>query len=29
MSIVTVKNLNHSFGGREILKNVNFRLWKG
>lgn len=29
MSILTVKNLNHSYGGREILKNVNFRLLKG
>jgi ATPase subunit of ABC transporter with duplicated ATPase domains len=29
MSILTVKNLNHSFGGREILKDVNFRLLKG
>lgn len=29
MSILTVSNLNHSFGGREILNNVNFRLLKG
>ena len=29
MSILTVTNLNHGFGGREILKNVNFRLLKG
>lgn len=29
MSILTVTNLNHSFGGREILQNVNFRLLKG
>ena len=29
MSILTVTNLNHSFGGREILKGVNFRLLKG
>lgn len=29
MSILTVKNLSHSYGGREILKNVNFRLLKG
>lgn len=29
MSILTVKNLNHSYGGREILKDVNFRLLKG
>ncbi len=29
MSILTVTNLNHSFGGREILKDVNFRLLKG
>ena len=29
MSILTVKNLSHSFGGRQILKDVNFRLLKG
>ena len=29
MSILTVNNLNHSYGGREILQNVNFRLLKG
>ena len=29
MSILTVKNLNHGFGDREILKDVNFRLLKG
>lgn len=29
MSILTVSNLSHNFGGREILKNVNFRLLKG
>ncbi len=29
MSILTVTNLNHSYGGREILQNVNFRLLKG
>lgn len=29
MSILTVSNLNHSYGGREILNNVNFRLLKG
>lgn len=29
MSILTVSNLNHSYGGREILKDVNFRLLKG
>ena len=29
MSILTVTNLNHSYGGREILKDVSFRLLKG
>lgn len=29
MSILTVENLYHSYGGREILENVNFRLLKG
>ncbi len=29
MSILTVTNLSHSYGGREILKNVSFRLLKG
>ena len=29
MSILTVSNLNHSYGGREILKDVSFRLLKG
>ncbi|HHX69248.1 MAG: ABC-F family ATP-binding cassette domain-containing protein [Miniphocaeibacter sp.] len=29
MSILTVKNLSHSYGGRDILKNVNFILNKG
>ncbi|WP_036730275.1 ABC-F family ATP-binding cassette domain-containing protein [Peptoniphilus mikwangii] len=29
MSILTVKNLSHSYGGREILKDVNFRLLAG
>ncbi|NLY09272.1 MAG: ABC-F family ATP-binding cassette domain-containing protein [Tissierellia bacterium] len=29
MSILQVSNLNHSFGGREILKDVNFRLLNG
>lgn len=29
MSILTVKNLNHGYGGREILKDVSFRLLKG
>lgn len=28
MSILTVSNLNHSYGGREILKDVSFRLLK-
>ncbi|SHE46053.1 ATPase components of ABC transporters with duplicated ATPase domains [Tissierella praeacuta DSM 18095] len=29
MSILTVTNLSHGFGDREILKNVSFRLLKG
>lgn len=29
MSILTVTGLNHGYGGREILKNVSFRLLKG
>nr|WP_300004052.1 ABC-F family ATP-binding cassette domain-containing protein [Tissierella sp.] len=29
MSILTVKDLSHSYGGREILADVNFRLLKG
>lgn len=29
MSILTVTNLSHGYGGREILKNVSFRLLKG
>ena len=29
MSILTVTDLNHTYGGREILKNVSFRLLKG
>lgn len=29
MSILTVKDLYHSYGGRDILENVNFRLLKG
>lgn len=29
MSILTVSGLNHGFGDRTILKNVNFRLLKG
>lgn len=29
MSILSVTNLNHSYGGRDILENVNFRLLKG
>lgn len=29
MSILSVKNLSHSYGGREILENVNFRLLAG
>lgn len=29
MSILTVKNLNHSYGGREILNDINIRLLKG
>lgn len=29
MSILTVTDLSHSYGGREILKDVNFRLLKG
>ncbi len=29
MSILTVKNLSHGFGDREILRNVSFRLLKG
>ena len=29
MSILTVSNLSHGFGDREILKNVSFRLLKG
>jgi len=29
MSILTVTNLSHGFGDREILNNVNFRLLKG
>lgn len=29
MSILTVSNLSHSYGGREILRDVNFRLLKG
>ncbi len=29
MSILTVKNLSHSFGGRAIFENVSFRMLKG
>lgn len=29
MSILQVKNLSHSYGGREIFENVSFRLLKG
>lgn len=29
VSILTVSNLSHSYGGREILRDVNFRLLKG
>ena len=29
MSIVTVENVSHSFGGRQILENVSFRLLSG
>lgn len=29
MSILTVKNLSHGYGSREILNNVSFRLLKG
>lgn len=29
MSILTVKNVSHSFGGRDILNNVSFRLLSG
>jgi len=29
MSILTVKNLSHNFGGRTIFENVSFRLLKG
>ena len=29
MSILQVKNLFHSYGGREIFENVSFRLLKG
>lgn len=29
MSILTVQNVTHSFGGRELLDNVSFRLLKG
>lgn len=29
MSILTVSNLSHSYGNREILKDVSFRLLKG
>ena len=29
MSILTVENLSHGFGGREIFEDVNFRLLKG
>lgn len=29
MSILTVENVTHSFGGRQILENASFRLLKG
>ncbi len=29
MSILTVENVNHDFGGRKILENASFRLLKG
>lgn len=29
MSILTVKNLSHTFGGRDIFEDVSFRLLKG
>ena len=29
MSILTVSNVSHSFGGRQILEDVSFRLLKG
>ncbi|MEG0754399.1 MAG: ATP-binding cassette domain-containing protein, partial [Angelakisella sp.] len=29
MSILTVKDVTHGFGGRRILENASFRLLKG
>lgn len=29
MSLLNVVNISHHFGGRDILKNANFRLLKG
>ena len=29
MSLLTVKNVSHGFGGRSILEDVSFRLLKG
>lgn len=29
MSILTVENVSHGFGGRKILENASFRLLKG
>ena len=29
MSILNVQNVSHSFGGRQILENVSFRLLNG
>lgn len=29
MSLLNVVNVSHHFGGRDILKNANFRLLKG
>lgn len=29
MSLLEIKNLSHSFGDRELYKNVNFELYKG
>jgi ATPase subunit of ABC transporter with duplicated ATPase domains len=29
MSVLTVENVSHNFGGRNILENASFRLLKG
>ncbi|WP_158534721.1 ATP-binding cassette domain-containing protein [Romboutsia maritimum] len=29
MSILTVENMSHGFGDRDIFKNISFRLLKG